>query len=176
MVNAPNESVSPPPARYYTKYTKQSTRRCPQANEGMWGLEAERVRALQALSSLGTKKKISAEKRQEMHFLNTEEREKQIEDYLERETAVATKQVHNAETAIMQELKDLTTAQRAVGRTWKPATGYDEMLNAIWDSLSNLASSDDELDEEDEEDDEEDTELGKLSDDDEPGWVIGTIS
>jgi hypothetical protein len=50
------------------------------------------------------------------------------------------------------------------------------MLNAIRDSLSNLASSDDEQDGEDEEDDEEDTELGKLSDDDEPGWVMGTIT
>jgi len=50
------------------------------------------------------------------------------------------------------------------------------MLNAIRDSLSDLASSDDEHDGEDEEDDEEDTELGKLSDDDEPGWVMGTIT
>ena len=43
------------------------------------------------------------------------------------------------------------------------------MLNAIGDSLSDLVSSNDEQDGEDEEDDEEDTELGKLSDDDEPG-------
>jgi len=50
------------------------------------------------------------------------------------------------------------------------------MLNAIGDSLSDLASSDDEQDGEDEEDDEEDTELSKLSDDDEPGWVMGTIT
>jgi len=50
------------------------------------------------------------------------------------------------------------------------------MLNAIGDSLSNLASSDNKQDGEDEEDDEADTELGKLSDDDEPGWVMGTIS
>jgi len=50
------------------------------------------------------------------------------------------------------------------------------MLNAIGDSLSNLASSEDEEDEEDEDDDEEDTELGKLSEDEHPGWVMGTIS
>jgi len=50
------------------------------------------------------------------------------------------------------------------------------MLNAIGDSLSDLASSDDEQDREDKEDDEEDIELGKLSDDDEPGWVMGTIT
>jgi len=50
------------------------------------------------------------------------------------------------------------------------------MVNAIRDSLSNLASSDDEQDGEDEEYDDEDTVLSKLSDDDEPGWVMGTIS
>jgi hypothetical protein len=50
------------------------------------------------------------------------------------------------------------------------------MLNAIGDSLSDLVSSDDEQDGEDEEDDEEDTQLSKLSDDDEPGWVMGTIT
>ena len=80
------------------------------------------------------------------------------------------KRVQYAETAIMEELKDMTTA------TEKPEKTFAEMLNAIGDSLSDLASSDDEQDGEDEEDDEEDTELGKLSDDDEPGWVMGTIS
>ena len=48
-------------------------------------------------------------------------------------------------------------------------------MNAIGDSLSDLASSKDEEDGEDEDDDEEDTGHGKLSEDDEPGWVIGTI-
>jgi len=49
------------------------------------------------------------------------------------------------------------------------------MLNAIGDSLSDLASSDNEEDAEDEEED-DDTEQGKPSEDDEPGWVMGTIS
>ena len=49
------------------------------------------------------------------------------------------------------------------------------MLNAIADSLSALASSDDKEDGEDEDDDAEDTELGKLNRDDKPGWVMGTI-
>jgi len=48
------------------------------------------------------------------------------------------------------------------------------MLIAIGDSLSDLASSDDGEDGEDEDD--EETELGKLSDDDKPGWVMGTIT
>ena len=50
------------------------------------------------------------------------------------------------------------------------------MLNAIGDSLSDLASSDDEEDGEDWDDEEEDAAGGKLSEDDEPGWVMGTIS
>ena len=41
--------------------------------------------------------------------------------------------------------------------------------------MSHLACSDDEVDGKDEAD-EEDTDLGKLSKDDEPGWVMGTIS
>jgi len=48
------------------------------------------------------------------------------------------------------------------------------MLVAIGDSLSDLASSDNGEDGEDEDDDE--AEEGKLSEDDEPGWVIGTIT
>jgi len=50
------------------------------------------------------------------------------------------------------------------------------MLNAVGDSLSDLASSEDEEDGEDKDDDEDDTELGQLSKHDEPGWVMGTIS
>jgi len=50
------------------------------------------------------------------------------------------------------------------------------MLNAMGDCLSNLASSEDEEDGEDKDEDEENTGHGKLSEDDEPGWVMGTIS
>jgi len=49
-------------------------------------------------------------------------------------------------------------------------------LNVIGDSLSDLASSVDEEDGEGKDEDEQDTGHGKLSDDDEPGWVMGTIS
>jgi hypothetical protein len=49
------------------------------------------------------------------------------------------------------------------------------MLNAIGDSMSDLASSQDEDDGDDEDDDGEDTWLDKLSEDDKPGWVMGTI-
>jgi hypothetical protein len=49
------------------------------------------------------------------------------------------------------------------------------MLHAIGDCLCDLARSDHEEDGEDAED-EEDTALGKLSEVNEPGWVMGTIS
>jgi hypothetical protein len=49
------------------------------------------------------------------------------------------------------------------------------MLNAIGDSLRDVASSDDEENEEDEVDHEDDTEQGKLNKDDEPGWVMSTM-
>jgi len=48
------------------------------------------------------------------------------------------------------------------------------MMVAIGDSLSDLASSDEGEDGEDEDD--EETEQGKLSEDEEPGWVMGTIT
>jgi len=70
----------------------------------------------------------------------------------------------------------MTIAESVGVTTRQPETTFEEMLNVISDSLSDLASSDDELDGEDEEYDEEDSELCKLSDDDEPGWVMGTIS
>jgi len=75
----------------------------------------------------------------------------------------------------MQEQEHILSVEKARSTTTKPEMTLEEMLNAIGDSLSNLASSDDEEDGKDEDDDEEDTELGKLSEDDEPGWVIGTI-
>jgi len=55
----------------------------------------------------------------------------------------------------------------------EPEKTFEEMMAAIGDSLSDLASSDDGVDGEDED---EETELGKLSKNDEPGWVMGTIS
>jgi hypothetical protein len=76
MVNAPKKDLSPLPAGKYGKSTKHSTRRRHQVNQGKSGLEAERVRALGALCSLRSKKKLAAEKRRETHILNNEEREK----------------------------------------------------------------------------------------------------
>jgi len=76
----------------------------------------------------------------------------------------------------MQEQEQMRNVETVRSTTTEPETTFEEMLNAIGDSLSDLASSQDEEDGEDENDDEEETALCMLSDDDEPGWVMGTIS
>jgi len=67
-------------------------------------------------------------------------------------------------------------AETAGLATTKPETTFEEMLNAMGDSRSDLPSSDDEEDREDEDDDEEVAAVGKLNEDDKPGWVMGTIT
>jgi len=65
--------------------------------------------------------------------------------------------------------------EKARSTTTKSKITFEETLDAIGDSLSDLACSEDEDDGEDEDDDEEDTGHGKLSEDDKPSWVMGTI-
>jgi len=95
---------------------------------------------------------------------------------VERETAVARMRVEDAEIAIKQEQDDMRNAEMAGLTATTPETTFDEMLNAIGDSLSDLARSDDGEDGEDKAGDEEDHPGGRLSEDDQPGWVMGTIS
>jgi len=176
MVNAPKKNLSPLPAGKYGKLTKRSTWRNRQANQGKSNLDAERVRALGALCSLRSKKKLAVGKRRETHFSSNKDKEQLIEDYAEWETAVARKRVEDADTAIKQEQDDMSNAEQAGLTTTKPRTTFEEMLNAIGDHLSAIASSNHGDDGVDKDDDEEDPVGGKLSEDYEPGWVMGTIS
>jgi len=114
-------------------------------------------------------------KRQEMNFLNNEVQEQRIDAYVERETAVARKRVEDTETVIKQEQKDIRNTENVGLTSRKTEKSFPKMINAIRDSLSHLASSDNEKDGDDQ-GDEEATELGNLSEDDQPGWVMGTIS
>jgi hypothetical protein len=167
MVNAPKQHVSPHPAGSNGKSKKRSTQWRHQANEGKSGLQAATIRALGALRSLRSKKKLAAEKRRQTHFLSNEETEKWIEDEVERETAGARKRVEDAEAAVQQEQDDMTHAEIAGLTSREPEKTFDEMRFAIGDSQSDLASSNAGEDGEDEED--EETEQGDLSEDDEPG-------
>jgi len=101
MVNAPRMNFSPLPVGKYGKWTNKSTLRRHQENEEKSGLVAGRVRALGALLSLQSKKNLAAEKGQETQFLSNQEKPKSIEDFVERETAVARSRVQDTETAIM---------------------------------------------------------------------------
>ena len=174
MVNAPKKDFSPLLAGWYGKSTKRSTQRCHQANEGKSGLEAERVRAHGALRSLRSKKKLPAEKRRETHFLSNEKKQTWFQEYVERETTGARKRVEDAEASVQRDQYDMKDAEIAGLTSKEPGKTFEEMLFAIGDSLIDNGSSDDGEDGEDEDD--EETEEGKLSDDDEPGWVMGTIT
>jgi len=174
MVHFPKMYFSPHPAGGNGKSTKRSTKRRHQANEGKSGFKAERVRGLGALRSLRSKKMVAAEKQRESHFLSNEENEKWIEDFVDRETAGARKRVEDAEEEVQQEQDDMTHAELVGLNSRKPRKTFEEMMVALGDSLSDLASSDDGEDGEDEDD--EDTEQGKLSEHNEPGWVMGTIT
>jgi len=129
-----------------------------------------------SIARLRSTKKFASENRKESHFLPNEEEEKWIEDYVERETAVGRKRVQDAEIGIMQELNIMTTVENIPVKTRKPESTFGAMLNAIEDSLSNPASFGDKQNGEDEEGNEDATELGKLTDDDEPSWVMCAIS
>jgi len=174
MVNALKKNFSPLPMGRYGKLTKRSTQRRHQANEGKSGLEAERVHGFGALCSLTSKKKLAAKEWRESHFLSNEEKEKWIEDYVERETTGARKRVEDAEAAVQKEQEDMKHAEITGLTTREPEQTCEEMMVAIGDSLSDLACSDDGEDGEDEDD--EETEQGKLSEDDEPGWVMGATT
>ena len=95
---------------------------------------------------------------------------------MDRETAGASKQFGKAETAIIQEQENMTNAEKAQLTIRKSDRMFEEMLNAIGDSLSNLACSDNEEDGEYKIDNYDDTELGMLSNNGQPGWVKGTIA
>jgi len=175
MVNAPRKNLLPLPAGKYGKSTKHSTRRRHQVNDGMSGLDTEMVLALRALRSFRSKMKVAAKRRHKTHISSNKEMEKWIEENVARETNVARKRVEDADTAIKQAQEEMRNAENVGLTPTKPETTFEEMLIAIRDSLSDLATSDDREDEEDKDDDEYNSELGNLSEDDDPGWVMGKI-
>jgi hypothetical protein len=76
---------------------------------------------------------------------------------------------------MMQEQEGKGNVEKERSTTTKPEITFLEILHAVEDSLSDLARSEDEEDGEDEDHDEEETGQCKLSEDDEPGSVMGTI-
>jgi len=97
MVNPPKMNLSLLPASTYGKWMKRSTRRRYQANDRESGMEADSVRAHGALCSLQSKKRLVARKRCGLHIVSNKGKEKWIEDYVDRETAEASKRVQHPE-------------------------------------------------------------------------------
>jgi len=168
MVNVPKRNLSPLPAGKYRKLTQRSTAQGHRADKGKRGLEAEQVRAIRALCGMRSENKLEVGKQQETDFVSNEQKKKWIEDYVETKTAVATKQVEDAETAINPEQDDMRNAEKAGLTTTKPETQFREMLNAIRYSLSALASSENGKDGDDKDEEEDNPAGGKLSNDDKP--------
>jgi len=82
--------------------------------------------------------------------------------------------VNDVEVAVQHNKDDMQHA-KITGLTIKePKQTFEEMNVALRDSLSDIASSDNGQDGEHEDDQE--TEQSKLSEDDEPGWVMGTVT
>jgi hypothetical protein len=77
---------------------------------------------------------------------------------------------------IKQEQEDMRYAELAELTTRKTKKKFQDVLNAIGDSLTNRTSSDNAKNPEDVEDNDTHTVLGNLSDDGKPGWVMGRIT
>jgi hypothetical protein len=173
MVNVPKKNLAPLPAGKYGKSTKQSTKRRHAANKGKSGLEAERVRALGALRSLRSKKKIAAGKMKETQSMGKEEKERWIANYVERETLAARKRVEEAQAAVQQAQNKSEQIENELPAVERQQPTFEQMLDAIGDSLSDIASSDDDYDEEEEEEDDDEDSVAE--DEAETGWVAGSI-
>jgi len=77
-----------------------------------------------------------------MHRLSNEEKGNWIQDDVERSTAEARQPVADAEAATRQQQENTGTAENAELTTREPEKMIEEMMVAIGDSLSDLASSD----------------------------------
>jgi len=119
-------------------------------------------------------KKVAVEKWRETYFLSHEAKKNSIKDDVERETTGAKKRVEDTKSAVQQGQDDMNHAEIAGLTSREPEKTFVKISVAIGESLSDLASFDDGENGEDE--DCEETEQGELSEDDEPGWVMGTIT
>jgi hypothetical protein len=158
----------------YGESTKWSTQHHHRGNEGNGNLVSERAQAVEALRRLRSKQRLAAEKWRQIHILSDEEKGQWIEDYVERETAGASKQVEVTEAAVQHEQDDTRKVANAGLMNRETNKTFQEMMVAIQDSLSDLASSNDGEDGEDQDD--EEAEQRQLSEGDEPGWLMGTIT
>jgi hypothetical protein len=120
--------------------------------------------------------KLVAGTQREIPCLSNKDKEKWVKDYAARETAAARQRVDDGETATKHGQEDMSNAEKAALTTTKPEMTIEQMLNAIGDTLGDHAHSDNRKDGDHQDDHKQDPQLGKLSEDDKPSWVIGTLS
>jgi hypothetical protein len=97
-----------------------------------------------------------------------------MQQYIERDTAGATQRVEDAEAAIRKEQDNTEAAQNAGLTTRELENQFHKMIATIGDSRSDVSCSNNGNDADDVEN--EETEQGQLSEDDDPGWVMDTIT
>jgi hypothetical protein len=137
MVNAPKKNFLPCPAGRYGKSSELSTQQYHQANDGNSGWKEEIFPVLVALHSLGSKKIIVGKRRRETHFFSSEEKEKWIQHYVERETAGARKQFEDAEVEVQQEQKATKYAvQQHMERFQQKQMKLDELTQLGWEDAA----------------------------------------
>jgi len=173
-VNALKMNFSPFPVGKYAKSTQRSNLLLHQPGEGKNGFEADRVRSIHASHSSQSKMPITAENQCETHFFSNDQQEPWLEDYVERETTGARKQVEDAEVAVQQEQKDIWNVGNAGLMTREPEMKWQEKIIAIRENLLDFTSSDHGEDQVVEDD--KATDQGHLSKDDEQSCVMGIIS
>jgi hypothetical protein len=100
MDTASNENVLLLLAEKGSTSTMHRAGQYPPPNQCKCSLEAHTVWILRALCSLQFSKMIVAKARREMIFLSNQEKEKWIQHYVQRKTAMARKGVKDTETAI----------------------------------------------------------------------------
>jgi hypothetical protein len=143
------KNLKPLPAGKHGKSKKASTLRRHRCNEGKSAHEAERIRALNALRSLRSKKRLAAAKKKEVKDMDEEERGRWIDDYVEKETRVARQRVEAADAAVkadMEKVYDPKTVD-------EPKKTFQELLALVGDDIDNVVPSDDDDDWDDSEED-----------------------
>jgi hypothetical protein len=103
-----------------------------------------------------------------MHILSNKEKEKCMDNYVDREVSVARQHFEAAETAIVYVQEDMRKPQEARLTSRKPEIQYQEMSKVVGDNLSYHGCSDDEEDGDEKQDNKDNPLWGKLSEDVKP--------
>jgi len=117
---------------------------------------------------------LAADERRETHFLQQKRKRNGSRFGLREQPLWQRKGIEYTETAIKQEQEKINNNENSRVTTSLAEVLFEQMMIAIGGGVSDLPISDDKEDGDGADD--EDTELGKLSNDDVPGWDVGILS